>query len=329
MTLYYDKTPLVVVLGGQTYNLKVFEKHLDLYSRYWLVGLNHHSEVKKMPPISMQSLNTTIVPHAVNGTTTVPCATAPPCGNVTGNCLQSKPPYDYDGAMKFTVAVVLVYGIGVIGLLGIYTKRKRIVEDNIKEATTFVKTFEEKRLLMERKARKSAVSKLIQTIHDDEAKETSAISNLVINPCIITIGGVPKKNTHRARGGFSAPACNSSIINDSNDNSVSSDHDSRSVSNGNVATPVTAINEIRVLSNSDVDRSSHNGDVKGSLFKLSGCEQNTKTEKAVKEVALLESPECRPLIANQQPDTNNEADGYINNNLKLNNQISSLCDIEL
>lgn len=47
---------------------------------------------------------------------------------------------DYVGAMWFTVAVVLVYGVGTIGLLGISAKRNRALELMDKEVNAYLKS---------------------------------------------------------------------------------------------------------------------------------------------------------------------------------------------
>ncbi|ESP05280.1 hypothetical protein LOTGIDRAFT_152109 [Lottia gigantea] len=107
-----------------------------------------------------------------------------PKSNIT--CLpESSMNYDYEGAMKFTVAVVLVYGVGIIGLLGIYTKKKRSAEDKIKEGDNFIRTFERKRHLIERKSRKSEIAKLVHSVQGIEPKSpTSIIGKLALNPVI-------------------------------------------------------------------------------------------------------------------------------------------------
>ncbi|GFR86816.1 hypothetical protein ElyMa_006062400 [Elysia marginata] len=47
---------------------------------------------------------------------------------------------DYAGAMWFTVAVVLVYGVGTIGLLGITARRNRAMELMDKEVNAYLKS---------------------------------------------------------------------------------------------------------------------------------------------------------------------------------------------
>ncbi|XP_067678898.1 uncharacterized protein [Haliotis asinina] len=79
--------------------------------------------------------------------------------------------YDHQGAMRFTVAVVLVYGIGVIGVLGIYVRRRR--NYSIERATDiFVKGLQEHRDLLEKKRQLSAVHNLINSIHGSAWKYT-------------------------------------------------------------------------------------------------------------------------------------------------------------
>ena len=71
------------------------------------------------------------------------------------------------GAMRFTVAVVLVYGIAAIGVLalGFFSSRKRHKALMDKEAGRFVKTYENVRKDFEKKTRVNAVTSLLQTIH--------------------------------------------------------------------------------------------------------------------------------------------------------------------
>ena len=74
---------------------------------------------------------------------------------------------EHDGAMKFTIAVVLVYGIAAIGVLalGFFSRRKRHKEMIDKEAGKFVKTFDTIKQNVEKKRRVSAVTSLLQSLH--------------------------------------------------------------------------------------------------------------------------------------------------------------------
>ena len=72
--------------------------------------------------------------------------------------------YDAEGAMKFTIAVVLVFGIGVIGLLGIYHCRSLTEDLSDKEADKFVKRFERKRCNLEKQYRKNIMLGLVSSI---------------------------------------------------------------------------------------------------------------------------------------------------------------------
>ena len=96
-------------------------------------------------------------------------------------------PYDHEGAMKFTVCVVLVYGVGVIGILSMYThrKRKHIVEQ---ETSAFMKTYANCRETMERKKQVSTAQSVIQTINDDQSlssRRASQVSLASARPLII------------------------------------------------------------------------------------------------------------------------------------------------
>ncbi|KAL8594101.1 hypothetical protein ACOMHN_000813 [Nucella lapillus] len=79
------------------------------------------------------------------------------------NCSVSTPatnsttPYDAEGAMKFTVAVVLVFGVGVIGMLGMYHHRNISEELSDKEADDFVKRFDRKRCNLDKQYRKEVM----------------------------------------------------------------------------------------------------------------------------------------------------------------------------
>nr|KAG5703256.1 hypothetical protein BaRGS_034167 [Batillaria attramentaria] len=68
-------------------------------------------------------------------------------------------PYDHEGALKYTIAVVLIFGIGVIGMLGIYARRK-VSEDLLdKETNEFFKRFEAQRCRLRRLQRKTVAQK--------------------------------------------------------------------------------------------------------------------------------------------------------------------------
>ena len=66
--------------------------------------------------------------------------------------------------MKFTVAVVLVFGIGVIGLLGIYHCRSLKEDLSDKEADEFVKRFERRRCNLEKQYHKNIMLGLVSSI---------------------------------------------------------------------------------------------------------------------------------------------------------------------
>ncbi|KAK0059191.1 hypothetical protein Bpfe_011267 [Biomphalaria pfeifferi] len=72
--------------------------------------------------------------------------------------------HDSEGALRFTIAVVLVYGIGVIGLLGISARRNRRMEAMDKEVNKFIKSKLSK--YEERKTRRpKTINKLISSLH--------------------------------------------------------------------------------------------------------------------------------------------------------------------
>ncbi|XP_059151896.1 uncharacterized protein LOC131938048 isoform X2 [Physella acuta] len=69
------------------------------------------------------------------------------------------------GAMRFTIAVVLVYGVGVIGLLGISARRNRRLELMDKEVNKFIKSKLSKYEERNNRKSKKTVSKLISSLH--------------------------------------------------------------------------------------------------------------------------------------------------------------------
>ncbi|KAH9491980.1 hypothetical protein Btru_026627 [Bulinus truncatus] len=73
--------------------------------------------------------------------------------------------HDSLGAMRFTIAVVLVYGIGVIGLLGISARRNRRVDLMDKEVNKFIKTKLSKYDGRKVRKQKRTINKLISSLH--------------------------------------------------------------------------------------------------------------------------------------------------------------------
>lgn len=92
--------------------------------------------------------------------------------------------YD-DGAMKFTIAVVMVYGIAAMGVLalGFFSSRKRNHDLIDKETGKFVKQFDEVKFTFDKKARVGAVTALLQSVHGaqgNEHKRQNAVSSLAL-----------------------------------------------------------------------------------------------------------------------------------------------------
>ncbi|CAL1546593.1 unnamed protein product [Lymnaea stagnalis] len=102
------------------------------------------------------SCNNTVV----NGTLHLVINLIQPNGGTNSTSAQ-----DSMGAMRFTIAVVLVYGVGVIGLLGISARRNRRLELMDKEVNKFIKSklskYEERRA----KKPKRTIYKLISSLH--------------------------------------------------------------------------------------------------------------------------------------------------------------------
>ncbi|XP_076464102.1 uncharacterized protein LOC143296174 [Babylonia areolata] len=85
------------------------------------------------------------------------------CTTVTTTTNTTTAAYDAEGAMKFTVALVLVFGVGVIGMLGFYHQRNLDEDLSNKEADDFVKRFERKRYNMEKQYQKKIMRQLIES----------------------------------------------------------------------------------------------------------------------------------------------------------------------
>lgn len=79
------------------------------------------------------------------------------------NSTTTASPYDAEGAMQFTVAVVTIYSIGMVGVLvlGLRNKRKRNSEMD-KEVDYFVKDINTVRIHLEKKGRLENINKLLK-----------------------------------------------------------------------------------------------------------------------------------------------------------------------
>ena len=74
---------------------------------------------------------------------------------------------DGAGSVKFTVAVVIVYGIAAMGVLalGFFSRRKRHKEVADKMTSKFIKNYDEVRFTFDKKTRVGAVTSFLQSIH--------------------------------------------------------------------------------------------------------------------------------------------------------------------
>ena len=84
-----------------------------------------------------------------------------------GNTTSTTPDFDAAGAVKFTIAVVLVYGIAAMGVLalGFFSRRKRHKESTEKETSKFIRNYDEVKHTFEKKTRVGVVSALLESIH--------------------------------------------------------------------------------------------------------------------------------------------------------------------
>ena len=83
------------------------------------------------------------------------------------NTTSTTPDFDAAGAMKFTTAVVLVYGIAAMGVLalGFFSRRKRHKEFTEKETSKFIRNYDEVKHTFEKKTRVGVVSALLESVH--------------------------------------------------------------------------------------------------------------------------------------------------------------------
>ncbi|RUS91167.1 hypothetical protein EGW08_001080 [Elysia chlorotica] len=72
---------------------------------------------------------------------------------------------DSQGAMKFTVAVVLLYGVGVILMLGFHIRKSKWTETTEDDATRVVQKFDRNKSRMDRKYHKTRIENLVRSIH--------------------------------------------------------------------------------------------------------------------------------------------------------------------
>lgn len=89
------------------------------------------------------------------------------CNRTAYNHTAIRTGYDAEGALKFTVAVVMVYGVAVIGVFAVsYVSRRKPQNFDVdKQARTYVKTLDNVRLKLERNNRLHSINSLLKNIH--------------------------------------------------------------------------------------------------------------------------------------------------------------------
>ncbi|XP_033738551.1 uncharacterized protein LOC117326059 [Pecten maximus] len=87
--------------------------------------------------------------------------------------------YDADGAMKFTVAVVTMYSIGMVGVLVMGLRnRKKANADVDKEVDYFMKDINKVRIRLEKKGRLDSINKLLRSMNiDTQEKNVSVVGS--------------------------------------------------------------------------------------------------------------------------------------------------------
>ena len=85
--------------------------------------------------------------------------------NGTNQTIPENDIYDPKGAMTFIVAVVLVYGLAVMGVIALGLLKKKRIWNVDKEAIEFVKHIEEVRRSIDQQTRVGAVCSLLQSLH--------------------------------------------------------------------------------------------------------------------------------------------------------------------
>ena len=98
------------------------------------------------------------------------------------NTTSSDVDVDAEGAMKFTVAVIMVYGMAVMGVLALeFFRKKQRTQSADDEAVEFVKGYDSVRRTIDRKARVGAVSCLLQSIHNGPSSKPGPNAKGTVN----------------------------------------------------------------------------------------------------------------------------------------------------
>lgn len=102
--------------------------------------------------------------------------------NVSDN-MTSQSKYDDVGAMQYILAVVLVYGVAVIGVfvLSYFGRRKRDRVDIDRQATTYIRSMKIMRGRLEKKHRLESIKSLLETQGGMSSKYNGNVSGVVGN----------------------------------------------------------------------------------------------------------------------------------------------------
>ncbi|XP_069127165.1 uncharacterized protein [Argopecten irradians] len=131
--------------------------------------------------------------------------------------------YDAEGAMKFTVAVVTMYSVGMVGVLvlGLRT-RKKTNADVDKEVDYFMKDINRVRIRLEKKGRLDSINKLLRSMNIDTQEKNVS----VVGSGLLPFMALPVFMSDRPRPpGVAKPLASESDL-DTDDGASSSDLDS-------------------------------------------------------------------------------------------------------
>lgn len=87
------------------------------------------------------------------------------CVNGTETREGEVPPYDAEGALKFTVAVVVVYGVAVMGvfIMGYFGRKRRYNAELDQQANNFLRNLEQARTRIEKEKQVGKVRSFIRS----------------------------------------------------------------------------------------------------------------------------------------------------------------------
>ncbi|XP_060077434.1 uncharacterized protein LOC132556987 [Ylistrum balloti] len=84
--------------------------------------------------------------------------------------------YDAEGAMKFTVAVVTMYSVGMVGVLVMGLRHKKKSNADVdKEVDYFMKDINKVRVRLEKKGRLDSINKLLTSINIEQREKTISV----------------------------------------------------------------------------------------------------------------------------------------------------------